>query len=277
LKTKTSIIPNTELSPEPETEPHILSKKWIAKYLYPLITILVILGGTGGYVISLYTDLITTQKALIDSQKIIAEQETNLANKKFEFQELKLKFKEHKHNETLKFSKLNQKIKDKEAVFKTKEDKLANDISKLQEHVLKDVEKKLAVRRKNLIAGEKELTDKEAKLESYGAQLDKLANQLVEERKKVNAERSRYSKNAQKAKVEEKIISLIDDLADLGVDMKKPNWCDEEYTKRYNKGKSIVKQISTLNSIHKINDHYDNFVTSQRRTVFTQSDGECSS
>lgn len=112
------------------------------------------------------------------------------------------------------------------------------------------------------------ISDKEKELEA-------LISQYEKNLEKVKRLHSLYSREARTAKVEDEIINLMKEFSRLGVDIHKPNWCDEDYTKRYYQAKAIVKQISTLNSEYAISQDYRNFVQSNTRSFTSSSDGEC--
>ena len=67
--------------------------------------------------------------------------------------------------------------------------------------------------------------------------------------------------------IENKIIKLMDKFSDLGVNLRKPNWCDKDYTKRYDMASSILKQISSLIGTDSDLRKYNDFVQGNRSFI----------
>lgn len=106
-------------------------------------------------------------------------------------------------------------------------------------------------------------------------ELSMLIDEYEEKVKKVSELHSDYSHEAQKAKAEELILSAMNDFAALGVNMGRPDWCDQEYMSRYYQGKALIDQVSALNNKYEISDEYTWFVRRNSRSVMFASDGEC--
>lgn len=106
-------------------------------------------------------------------------------------------------------------------------------------------------------------------------ELSILIDEYEEKLKKVSELHSHYSHEALKAKAEELILSTMNDFAALGVNMSRPDWCDQEYMSRYYQGKALIEQISALNNKYEVSEEYTWFVRKNSRSVLSASDGEC--
>lgn len=105
--------------------------------------------------------------------------------------------------------------------------------------------------------------------------LDILIKQYQEKVKEINELHSYYSEKALKAKAEELILKAMNEFSALGVSIKKPDWCDKDYTNRYYRGKALIDQISALNSKYSISKEYSLFASKHSRGIISSNDGVC--
>lgn len=146
-------------------------------------------------------------------------------------------------------SLLQLKLKEKEFELSKKEAQM--------DKVKTDLEEKNNELKKSL-SNAKEI--KSDSIENKEKMLNALIEQYESKVKEVNVLHSYYSNEARKAKAEELILKAMNDFSALGVNMRRPDWCDREYMSRYNQGKVLIDQISALNSKYLISDEYDWFV-----------------
>ena len=85
----------------------------------------------------------------------------------------------------------------------------------------------------------------------------------------------RFSIEAKKEKIEDHIRVMMREFAELGVDINKPNWCDNDYMRRYNHGVALISQIYALNQQHELSETYFIFVRQNTKYGEGDSDGVC--
>jgi len=159
---------------------------------------------------------------------------------------------------------LQSKLKEKEFELSKKEAKLESTKAELEDEVNK---------LKNSLSSKQSMTSDSIK--DKERELEILIDQYQSRVKEVNELYSYYSKEALKAKAEELILKAMNEFSALGVNIRKPDWCDKDYTSRYYQGKALIDQISALNSKYSISDEYDWFVRTHSRGIMSSSDGEC--
>lgn len=82
------------------------------------------------------------------------------------------------------------------------------------------------------------------------------------------------SYSEQKIDKESAILKLMDKFSNLGVDLTKPNWCDKDYTTRYDKASSILTQISALIGDDRTLMQYKSFI-SDNKSFISYGSREC--
>lgn len=171
-------------------------------------------------------------------------------------------------NSELKFEKEKSKslldLKDKENQLRHKEIKMDNARAELENQIaqlkasLSDASK----------GNQTELAAKEKKL-------DALIKQYQKQLAHVNALEEQYSFEVRRSEIEDRVLVLMSEFSDLGVDIKSPDWCNKEYTHRYNKGKAIIDQISVLVRNYNLGDKYQAFILTHTRGVVWGNDEVC--
>lgn len=159
---------------------------------------------------------------------------------------------------------LQSKLKEKEFELSTKEAKLERTKAELEDEINK---------LKGSLSSKQSITSDSIKAKE--SELKILIDQYQSKVKEVNELHSYYSKEALKAKAEELILKAMNEFSALGVNIRKPDWCDKDYTSRYYQGEALIDQISALNSKYSISDDYDWYVRTHSRGFVSSSDGVC--
>jgi predicted nuclease with TOPRIM domain len=74
---------------------------------------------------------------------------------------------------------------------------------------------------------------------------------------------------------EEKITKLMHEFSSLGVNLSHIDWCDKEYSKRYNQAKSILSEIKTLSSKYEFDNAYLSFFYNNSSNKIALTVGKC--
>lgn len=81
----------------------------------------------------------------------------------------------------------------------------------------------------------------------------------------------------EKKDIQKNINKLMHDFSSLGINLNHINWCDKQYTKRYNQAKSILSEIQTLALEVGGNNSYMQFVHKNSNTLMNVdlTNGKC--
>ncbi|ELL9328547.1 hypothetical protein RX455_000267 [Vibrio fluvialis] len=107
--------------------------------------------------------------------------------------------------------------------------------------------------------------------------LDLLKKQYESKLDEVKKLHVMYSNEAIKSKAEDKVLTLMKEFSDLGVDISEPDWCDKDYTKRYYKGVALIDQIRAINTRYALGEEFGRFVLHHTRGITWSSDDHCQS
>ncbi|TEW55920.1 hypothetical protein E2R68_02180 [Psychromonas sp. RZ22] len=111
------------------------------------------------------------------------------------------------------------------------------------------------------------------------AKNDVLEKEMVEFRK-WQKESAKINKAAalaeEKRKAQDEVVKLMDEFTAFDIDLKKPNWCDKEYSERFYQAEDKLNEIKDLVKKHNFGDSYKAFlVDASRSTSNTAPDGWC--
>lgn len=212
----------------------------VSRNLKPYIILLTIIGGglgtTVAYLWSEYKSLQKDELAFRDS-KLAFQKSQN------DFEKLKIEF------------DLNQKVK-------------AEKIEKANQQLILDRQQL----DKDRVEFEK---DKTALNTSYKDELNKKIAEYNKQVSDFSKLKENISFESQKIAADKEIQKTMSDFADLEVDLRHPDWCDKEYTKKYYKGEALLAKISAINSKFNISEEYNWYVKSKSKSVTSSSDGKC--
>ncbi|AMG02371.1 hypothetical protein [Vibrio mimicus] len=105
--------------------------------------------------------------------------------------------------------------------------------------------------------------------------LDALIEQYQKQLTYVQSLEKKYSYEMRKSEIEDRVLALMSEFSSLGIDIKSPDWCDKEYTQRYNKGKAIIDQVGVLVRTYNLGDKYQTFILTHTRGIVWSNDGVC--
>lgn len=200
-------------------------------------------------------EAVSTKLLSLKDAQIKLEKEKSLLQ--FELKDAELKLEKEK-------ATLQSKLKEKEFELSSKEAKLESTKAELEDEINK---------LKGSLSSKQSITSDSIKAKE--SELKILIDQYQSKVKEVNELYSYYSKEALKAKAEELILKAMNEFSALGVNIRKPDWCDKDYTNRYYQGEALIDQISALNRKYSISDEYDWYVRTNSRGIVSSSDGVC--
>ena len=215
----------------------------IKSHLVAFVTYLVLFSAASLFIWSEYKSIQT------EKQEISARQ--------LDLKNAELKFEKEKSKSLLDLKDKENQLLHKEIRMENARTDLENQISQLKASV-SDASKG---NQTELVAKEKK---RDALIEQYQKQLAH-----------VKALEEQYSFEMRKSEIEDRVFALMSEFSDLGVDIQSPDWCDNEYTRRYNKGKAIIDQISVLVRSYNLGDKYRTFILTHTRGIVWSNDGVC--
>lgn len=192
-------------------------------------------------------------KVIRDSKSIVEqEEELNAAWENFEREK----------------SKLKQEIVNLKAKYNAKPK------GKSESQIRREVRAELNA--KNSKSGSKEQTEQILALEAKNESLEK---EMADYRKWKNTTQKVQKKAAsaeQKKKANAEVLGLMNEFAAYDVDLKKPNWCDREYSARFYKAESKLDVIKKKIKDNGLESNYKTYLENTSRNKSNESpDGWC--
>lgn len=249
-----------------------------------LIVVFAILGGAIYFIVQQFSEVDLSKKELEDLRAQIKLEEVALLNKQDEWER---KIADLEEDLSLKQEELNIE----EQNLSVLKDKFQNDIDKEKAKFSKESTKELesAIRTEYDLQiaqykkTQNQLTNKVKRLETNNKSLSsenaKLRKDVVVLQKwKATAEKlDREAKLAAlKAKANDDVIKLMNKFSKLGVDLKKPDWCDKAYTARYNTASNLLDAIKAMIKKYDLSDSYKAFVSANAKSSSNAaSEGWC--
>ena len=189
--------------------------------------------------------------------KSIQTEKQEISSRQLDLKNSELKFEKEKSKSLLALKEKENQLLHKEIRMDNARKELENQIAQLKAS-LSDASK----------GNQTELVAKETKL-------DALIQQYQKQLDHVNALEKKYSFEMRRAEIEDRVLALMSEFSDLGVDIQSPDSCNEEYTHRYNKGKAIIDQISVLVRNYNLGDKYQTFISTHTRAIFSINEEVC--
>lgn len=249
-----------------------------------IIVVLAILGGAIFLIVEQFSEVDLSKKELEDIRAKIKLEEVALLNKQDEWNK---KVEDDEENLYLKQEELNIELQNIEALKAKFSAQLEEEKAKFSEGSRKDLENTLRAEFDLKISQhekyQNQLKNQVKKLESKNKSLtesnSKLEQDIAKYKKfKTEAEKlSRQSKLAAlKAKANDSVLVLMNKFSALDVDLKKPDWCDKEYTKRYNQADRLLEAIKAQIKKYDLSDSYKAFASANSKSSNnTSSEGWC--